>query len=238
MDIQKDELQIKIDEARSKLPEETRQAIDAVDWKLKIIELRESKGYSYTQLDDLEIETELLLCGLLRPEDYPIELEKRMGLPKPEVTQLVNLMNEKIFQKVRQELIKRVAEREKNEKENTQKDVVAQKVEPVKEMERPEENTNIEIMPEELPKGEEEASLEARDEILAKIEKPETIKVPPIISIPKKPQFLPSQKLSEPSKSLETKTEHSTPNLTPPATSEQNDKPIKPKTDPYREIPE
>ena len=71
-----DLLQIKIEKARAELSEESRQAIDAINWKNVIVGLRAEKGYSFTQLEDLELETELLLCGLLNPEDYPKELEK------------------------------------------------------------------------------------------------------------------------------------------------------------------
>src|SRR3989344_5535773 len=101
-----DLLQIKIEEARRKLSEETRRAIDAVSWKATLIGLRESKGYSFEQLGDLEIETELLLCGLLAPEDYPKELEKRMNLPKAKVDELVNDMNQLVFSRMREELVK------------------------------------------------------------------------------------------------------------------------------------
>lgn len=103
-----DLLKIKIDKARESLPEETRQAIDAVDWKAAILSMRAEKGYSYTQLEDLEIETELLLCGLLSPEQYPKELEKRMGIPRPQVDVLVNEMNDRVFKRIREELVKNI----------------------------------------------------------------------------------------------------------------------------------
>ena len=64
-------LKIKIEQAKRKLPFETVNAIDAVDWKAAILELRAKKGYNFEQLGDLETETELLLAGLVSPEDYP-----------------------------------------------------------------------------------------------------------------------------------------------------------------------
>ena len=103
-----DLLQIKIEKARAELSEESRSAIDAIDWKNVIVGMRAEKGYSFTQLEDLEIETELLLCGLLNPEDYPKELEKRMGIPKPKVDELVNEMNKKVFERIREELVKNI----------------------------------------------------------------------------------------------------------------------------------
>ena len=111
-----DLLQIKIEKARAELSEESRQAIDAINWKNVIVGMRAEKGYSFTQLEDLELETELLLCGLLNPEDYPKELEKRMQIPKPKIDELVNEMNEKVFSKIREELVKNI-ERKKTPKE-------------------------------------------------------------------------------------------------------------------------
>lgn len=101
-----DMLQIKIERAKEELPKETRHAIDSVDWRGVILGMREKKGYSFEQLEDLELETELLLCGLLNPANYPKELEKRMNLPKAQVDLLVNEMNEFVFKKIKNELIK------------------------------------------------------------------------------------------------------------------------------------
>ena len=68
--------------------------------------LREKKGYSFEQLEDLEIETELLLYGLTKPEDYPKELENRMKISSKDANEIINELNNSIFQKVRNELIK------------------------------------------------------------------------------------------------------------------------------------
>ena len=103
---EKDELQIKIDEARTQLPAETRQAIDAVDWRAAIMDIRHKEGYDFIQLEELETETELLLCGLLNPEDYPKEIEKRMGISHEAAQKLLIDMNEKVFKRIREELIK------------------------------------------------------------------------------------------------------------------------------------
>ncbi len=101
-----DLLQIKIEKAKAALPEETLNAISAVDWRSVILGMRASKGYSFEQLGDLEIETELLLCGLLPPAEYPKELERRMGISKTAANDLVNEMNTLVFKKIKEELIK------------------------------------------------------------------------------------------------------------------------------------
>src|SRR5688572_14075573 len=107
-----DLLKIKIEKAKSQLSEDTLNAISAVDWKAVILGMRTTKGYSFEQLETLEIETELVLCGLVNPADYPRELEKRMQISRAEVNELVNDMNTLVFAKIKGELIKN-AERKK-----------------------------------------------------------------------------------------------------------------------------
>lgn len=106
MNTETDRLKIKISKAREQLSEETRNSIDSVPWKTFILEMRETKGYSFAQLADLEIETDLLLCGLLSPEQYPKELEARLKISKQETAELVEYMNTRIFKKIREEFVK------------------------------------------------------------------------------------------------------------------------------------
>jgi predicted ribosome-associated RNA-binding protein Tma20 len=101
-----DLLRIKIEKAKTELPEDTLNAINAVDWRTTILQMREKKGYSFEQLGDLELETELLLSGLVSGKDYPKELETRMKISKLAASELVNEMNEKVFSKIKEELIK------------------------------------------------------------------------------------------------------------------------------------
>lgn len=106
-----DLLQIKITNARKTMPQESLDAIDAVDWRKVIFDMKERKGYTFEQLGDLEIETELLLCGLINPLDYPKELEKRMKISEEQAKMLVNEMNEFVFKKVRSLLVKNIEEK-------------------------------------------------------------------------------------------------------------------------------
>ncbi len=234
-----DLLQVKIEKARESLSTETRQAIDAVPWKMVILEMRQSKGYNFEQLGDLETETELLLCGLLSPEDYPKELEKRMRIPRAQVDVLVNEMNERVFKKIREELIKNTERRKvslgssgapdrKNAlpKERWEKDFGIKK----------EENevlkqAGIEVskIPELLP----EKKIEQREDMLKKIENPNLIK--------KESEMHPilMQKFSGPFQIQAIKTEHSLPGIshTDAPTEKQEASALKKNLDPYRETP-
>jgi len=106
MDDTIDLLQIKIENAKRQLSEDTLNAIAAVPWQAEILKMRETKGYSFEQLEDLELETELLLCGLLSPENYPKELENRMKISQAQANVLVKEMNELVFAKIKEELVK------------------------------------------------------------------------------------------------------------------------------------
>jgi hypothetical protein len=225
-----DMLQIKIDRARESLPKETVKAIDSVDWRAVILGMREKKGYSYEQLEDLELETELLLCGLLNPADYPKELEERLKLPKPQIDLLVNEMNEFVFKKIKDELIKTSERREIFVKTPTvenievpivdtlRKDIEKEKIPPALN-----NKTDLEVMPIEIPptntsktSGEEKGKGSV-----------ETIE-----------KSISNQKLSGSFQIPTTKTEYSLPSLGKDKTNPMSSRIIPSKEDPYREMPE
>ena len=101
-----DTLQIMITKAREELSPKSRGAIDAVSWKLIIAGM--NKKFNPEQLENLETETELLLCGLVSTIDYPKELEARMKIPKAEVASLLEEMDKLVFKKIQEELEKRI----------------------------------------------------------------------------------------------------------------------------------
>lgn len=101
-----DTLQIKIAKARAELSQDSRRAIDAVNWDQILLGM--NTKYNSDQLDNLRIETELLLCGLTSTEEFPLELETRMKIPKIEVLALIETMDKLIFKKIQEELEKRI----------------------------------------------------------------------------------------------------------------------------------
>ena len=219
-----DLLQIKIEKARNELSAETRQAIDAVPWKITILEMRTKKGYTFEQLGDLELETELLLCGLLGGKDYPKELEKRMKIPRAEVDVLINEMNELVFKKIREELVKNI---EKRDKIPTPIPVKI-KMDENEVLKRAgiEINKTLEIMPP-------EKKVEQREDILKKVENPNLIVPHPILA----------QKLSGSFQTPTVKTEYSLSNISKTLDSAGSKTAIDLKNntlkvDPYREIPQ
>lgn len=179
----KDLLQIKIDEAKEKLSEETKNAISAVNWRATILSMRERRGYSFSQLEDLEIETELVLYGLITPDEYQKKLEDTMKITKEESTELVNQLNDLIFQKIRSELVKISESKKISVTSETEKEPeIKLKIESPEE--RKEKETEVLIQSGINPVLEEkkdetlEINTEKREEMLAGVEKPETITQP------------------------------------------------------------
>ena len=227
MEPTKDELQKKIEHARAELSEETKRAIDAVNWKSAILSIKEKKGYNLEQLQELETETELLLAGLINPENYPKELETRMKIQKAEAETLVNELNESIFKRIRDELIKN--SENKNEK----------KVEAKKDTEIF-GGAGIEIMPEKINIPRKEETMEKSSEMLSEVENPELInkKIDA-----QKIQSIASQKLSGSFQIPAVKTEYTLNNLSKQEIKKEiptqaDAGAVKLKVDPYREIPE
>ncbi len=214
----KDELQIKIEKAKNALPEDARNAIDAVDWKAVILSLRDKKGYDFEQLAELEAETELVLVGLTSPKDYPRELEASMRISKGEANDLVKEMNERVFRKIKEELIKNTERRK----------ILSSRTSPPAPL----------LNKERVAEGPGEVGLsETREDILKVIEKPETVPtMHPIMA----------QKLSTTVTSESIKTEHTLRNLAKAGQETAAENPVsKPASptyakgeDPYRMKPE
>lgn len=103
-----DSLQTLINKAKEKLPQNSIEAINSFDWKSIISKINDR--LTEIQLDTLEIETELVLCGIVKTEDYSKELMEKMGLPEIEVSMLLNDLNKSIFEKIRIELEKLITQ--------------------------------------------------------------------------------------------------------------------------------
>ncbi len=206
-----DLLQIKIEKARNELPPATREAIDAVDWKAAVLGMRTSKGYSFEQLGDLELETELVLCGLSKPEDYPKELETRMRITRAQAGALVEEMNMLVFSKIREELIKN----------SEQKEELVNKTKA-----QTEDQSKLEVPPE-LHKDDTRVLNDAGIKILSEEDKKKIAMNMPKFGM--HPML--SQKLSSTIQTPTAKTEHTTANLAPATTTTDS----KSKEDPYRE---
>ncbi len=233
-----DALQIRIEKAKADLPQETLQAINAVDWRNALLEIKTKKGFSIEKLEDLELETELMLCGLSNPSNYEKEIRERLDLSPMEAKDIVNEMNDKVFKKIRDAFAK-IMEEKNSKIEKTENEV---KISETKEDMSVLKQAGIEVIDnQEIQKDfvEKEDNLYGLDRanMLNEVEHPELIqKTTPTIAM---------QKLSSSFNIPTTKTEYSLDNITkegdkkttPTITPIQKSIPTvksAPKIDPYR----
>lgn len=256
MDNTIDLLQIKIDKAKASLPEETLDAIAAVPWQAEILKMRETKGYSFEQLGDLELETELLLCGLVSSRDYPKELEKRMKISKAQANELVLEMNKEVFSKIKEALIKNSEQKKSLErKELLQPAIQSNFIKPISPVshDEEEERKNTQVLKAagiEITNGNEKKETLPEPEKLELTTPPARLPMsgaggeksaPAMLHVMPKKEISPvfAQKLAGSFQIPSVKTEHTLDNITRTgASAERNVKADKPHMDPYREIPE
>jgi hypothetical protein len=236
-----DLLKIKIETAKRQLPLETVNAIDAVDWQAAILSLRGKSGYTFEQLGDLETETELVLCGLLNPASYPKELENRMNISRAAANELVNEMNDLVFKKIREELIK-----------NTErKNIFAKKNSPLeeysdlgrREVDVPPRPLSTKSTPQEgNEKMQHETSIlnSAGIKIIPDLPTIPRVQViqPEKLELTGEVHPILAQKFSGPVQTKIVETNHTLENITKTLPASPINIPTKPKIDPYREIPE
>lgn len=233
-----DALQIRIEKAKADLPQETLQAINAVDWRNALLEIKTKKGFSIEKLEDLELETELMLCGLSNPSNYEKEIRERLDLSPMEAKDIVTEMNDKVFKKIRDAFAK-IMEEKNSKIENEVKVSETKEDMSVLKQAGIEVIDNQEIQKDFVNKEEKGENLYGLDRanMLNEVEHPELIqKTAPTIAM---------QKLSNSFNIPTTKTEYSldnmtkegdkktTPTITPIQKSIPQEKNL-PKIDPYR----
>ncbi|MCE9585671.1 hypothetical protein K8Q94_03565 [Candidatus Nomurabacteria bacterium] len=214
MDTPRDLLDIEIEKAKNNLPSSTKEAIARIDWKNEILKFK-SDGYNVDQLDNLETEVELLLCGLSNPTEFPNKLSENMNISNAKANDLTNSLNERIFKPIRMALM------EINQKPETTQN----------KMETPIGRINMSntYMPKvEIKKEDTNILNKAGIEILS-----ENKELNSGLTTPEIPN-----KFTAPFQSTIKKTEYSLNNISKNTSNPSVQTNIKPKIDPYREIPE
>lgn len=230
-DKEKDELKEQIAIARATLSPETREAIDSVDWKSIVVSMRESKKFSFSQIETLGIETEKVLVGLIGGESYKRELKDKMDLPPDDLNKLIAEMNEKVFKKIKENLVAKLGENR-----NTTS-IKALEIPPIREIPKEEisndenkvfENAGINLEKPMAPEGKWAEGLDAPSEMIAQIEN--------IDLIPKKNTPIIEKKLTASFQlpKVETKYQVTPENSVQKTKIEPVAKPSIPKVDPYR----
>lgn len=209
-----DDVKKTIQEKFDALPKSIQEIILSTNYEETVIEIGKQYQLNVEQMGILERETTVVMMGLVPTTDFETELTRELKIDKVKGSQIAQTVNEKIFSKIR-ELLKLM---------NTpagEKPSFEESKEALKNEEKVLSTAGIEIIPEKLELTMGEKQVEKREDILKGIEKREEIH--PILT----------QKLSSPSQTPVTKTDHSLSNITSGSVPAS-----RPKIDPYREIPE
>lgn len=87
------------------LPKEVISIIADVSWIEKVLDIGKKNGLSEKQLEILQLETNLLLLGLVHPDDYPKELESHLKISDIKLDNVVNDVNRELLSSVRGKLV-------------------------------------------------------------------------------------------------------------------------------------
>ena len=79
------------------LPSINQQALRSFDWATELVGIGKQYGLHVDQLDDLQIETMLVLVGITNPDDYPNELITRLAISPSEADKIIEQVNDRIF---------------------------------------------------------------------------------------------------------------------------------------------
>lgn len=94
-----------IKEQIKKLPDEIRTLFTDPELGNKILNIGKKNGIiNIEQLGTFQTETNLVMLGLVHPDDYPDELKNQLNLSGEKVNNIVNDVNEQIFKGIREKL--------------------------------------------------------------------------------------------------------------------------------------
>jgi len=79
------------------LPDINQQALKSFDWATQLLSIGHQYGLHIDQLEDLQIETMMLLVGLVSPDQYPDHLTEKLAVSPTEITKIIGQINEQIF---------------------------------------------------------------------------------------------------------------------------------------------
>ncbi len=94
------------------LPEDLQNVIKSSDYQTTLFEIAKKNKWTYEQLGDLEIETTMVLLGMTNPNDYALELANQLGKKPAEVTSIVAEIKTRVFDPIRNSLMKLYTEEE------------------------------------------------------------------------------------------------------------------------------
>lgn len=88
------------------LPAINQQALRSFDWATELIGIGKQYGLHIDQLEDLQIETMLVLVGVISADDYPNELITRLAISPSEADKIIEQINDRIFTPIHDHIVR------------------------------------------------------------------------------------------------------------------------------------
>lgn len=101
-----EKLKQQFEEQLTYLPDINQQALKSFDWATELISIGHGYGLHVDQLEDLQIETMLVMVGLTPPDQYETELITRLALSPIEATRIIEEVNKKIFSPIHDYIVR------------------------------------------------------------------------------------------------------------------------------------
>ncbi len=79
------------------LPDINQQALKSFDWATELLAIGKGYGLHIDQLEDLQIETMLVLVGIVSPDRYENELIERLAVSPAEAAKIVEEVGNRVF---------------------------------------------------------------------------------------------------------------------------------------------
>jgi hypothetical protein len=88
------------------LPEELQKVIQSSDYQTKLFDIAKKNKWTYEQLGILEMETTMVLLGMINPNNYQAELASELEKSPVEITAAVTDIKTQVFDPIRASLMK------------------------------------------------------------------------------------------------------------------------------------
>lgn len=217
-DEKKQQMMGRMSEQFARLPDDVQDMIMSSDYQTVVTTIAKEEDLTINQLGGLEIQTTLVLLGILDTKDYASTITQELKLAPEKAESVVKKVNEKVFLKIRESL-KNIYEAPDEIEENLDRDNLLAQIE------NPTKQPNI-AKP--LPVIDSPLPIKPTT-IVAESIAPSTGEIQPLP--PQVPNFL-AKKLDGTTVTTSTTTDHSLPGMT---TAPEKTEPAPKLADPYRE---
>lgn len=113
-----EKLKQKIKEEMISLPKESQDVLNTFDWEKISEEIGKKYLLDESEINDLQVETGLVLVGLVEVDEYTLNVENNVGTSKNEAEKIIEEVNKKIFNPIADIISKNIENKLKDNNPN------------------------------------------------------------------------------------------------------------------------